>query len=128
VTGDLAPRLRAIYYLAGRNGMKRIALGGGLALLLFVLALMGQAPASTGERSERGTNGNDILYSTEGRDILFGLAGNDVLSGGGGDDVFYDGPGNDEIYGGDGFDRLYTCPDFDYETIQDVERVIEGSC
>jgi len=80
------------------------------------------------ERSERGTNGNDILYSTEGRDILFGLAGNDVLSGGGGDDVFYDGPGNDEIYGGDGFDRLYTCPDFDYETIQDVERVIEGSC
>ena len=63
-------------------------------------------PPPSGDCTQRGTSGNDILYGTRRDDVICGGGGNDVIYGLGGEDILRGGRGNDALFGGDGNDRL----------------------
>jgi Ca2+-binding RTX toxin-like protein len=84
-----------------RATMRRLATALVTGVLLLA-ALGGLASA----RTERGTEGSDIIRGNDRADTLYGLGGSDVISGRKGDDELYGDQGNDEAHGGRGADLL----------------------
>lgn len=90
-----------------RRGKARFALGGALAVSLWLALAWGStASAAGGGCTLTGTKGADHLLGTPGADVICGRGGADTIRGRGGDDRLVGGPGADSIFGDGGRDLL----------------------
>ena len=75
----------------------------------------------TGDVSQAGTAGDDVLTGGGGDDNMLGGAGNDTLSGGAGDDRIVGGSGNDSLTGGGGNDVYVFDTNDGADTLEDFQ-------